>query len=116
MSETTTLLKVGATDLVLRMIEAGVVMRDLTLENPIRAIREISHDITGQRKVRLANGREASRAGDPARVLRARPWTSSSARGHPTTGSSSRCSSCGSATLDAIETGTSTWSAPRSTG
>jgi proteasome accessory factor A len=37
MSETTTLLKVGATDLVLRMIEAGVVMRDLTLENPIRA-------------------------------------------------------------------------------
>ena len=60
MSETTTLLKVGATDLVLRMIEAGVVMRDLTLENPIRAIREISHDITGRRKVRLANGREAS--------------------------------------------------------
>ncbi len=60
MSETTTMLKVGSTDLVLRMIEAGVVMRDLTLENPIRAIREISHDITGRRKVRLANGREAS--------------------------------------------------------
>ncbi|MET4921198.1 Pup--protein ligase [Streptomyces sp. PSRA5] len=60
MSETTMLLKVGATDLVLRMIEAGTVMRDLTLENPIRAIREVSHDITGQRKVRLANGREAS--------------------------------------------------------
>ncbi|MDQ1666432.1 MAG: proteasome accessory factor [Actinomycetota bacterium] len=60
MSETTTLLKLGATDLVLRMIEANVVMRDLTLENPIRAIREISHDITGRRKVRLANGREAS--------------------------------------------------------
>ncbi|MFF5976236.1 Pup--protein ligase [Streptomyces sp. NPDC012769] len=60
MSETTMLLKVGATDLVLRMIEAGTVMRDLTLENPIRAIREVSHDITGQRKVRLASGREAS--------------------------------------------------------
>ncbi len=60
MSETTTLLKVGATDLVLRMIEAGVVFRDLTLENPIRAIREISHDMTGHRKVRLASGREAS--------------------------------------------------------
>src|SRR3712207_8657078 len=42
------------------MIEANVVMRDLTLENPIRAIREISHDMTGRRKVRLANGREAS--------------------------------------------------------
>jgi proteasome accessory factor A len=60
MSETTTMLKVGATDLVLRMIEAGVVMRDLTLENPIRSIREVSHDITGRRTVRLANGREAS--------------------------------------------------------
>ena len=60
MSETTTLLKVGSTDLVLRMIEAGVVMRDLTLENPIRAIREVSHDITCQRKVKLANGREAT--------------------------------------------------------
>ncbi|MBT2225657.1 Pup--protein ligase [Nonomuraea sp. NEAU-A123] len=60
MSETTMLLKVGATDLVLRMIEAGTVMRDLSLENPIRAIREVSHDMTGRRRVRLANGREAS--------------------------------------------------------
>src|SRR5699024_12280482 len=60
MSETTTLLKLGATHLVLQMIEAGVVMRDYTLENPVRAIREISHDMTGRRKVRLANGREAS--------------------------------------------------------
>jgi proteasome accessory factor A len=60
MSETTTLLKIGTTDLVLRMIEAGVVMRDLTLENAIRAIREVSHDMTGRRRVKLANGREAS--------------------------------------------------------
>ena len=59
MSETTTLLKIGTTDIVLRMIEAGVVLRDLTLENPIRAIREVSHDITGRRRVKLANGREA---------------------------------------------------------
>jgi proteasome accessory factor A len=60
MAEPTTLLKVGSTDLVLRMIEAGAVMRDLTLENPIRAIREISHDPTGRRAVKLANGREVS--------------------------------------------------------
>jgi proteasome accessory factor A len=60
MSETTTLLKIGTTDLVLRMIEAGVVMRDLTLENAIRAIREVSHDMTGRKRVKLANGREAS--------------------------------------------------------
>ena len=60
MSETTTMLKVATCDLVLQMIEEGVVMRDLTMENPIRAIREIAHDLTGRRKVRLANGREAS--------------------------------------------------------
>ncbi len=38
--------------------DSSIVLRDLTLENPIRAIREISHDITCQRRVRLANGRE----------------------------------------------------------
>jgi proteasome accessory factor A len=60
MSETTTMLKTGAVDLVLRMLEAGVSMRDLSLENPIRAIREVSHDTTGRRLLRLASGREAS--------------------------------------------------------
>lgn len=60
MSETTTLLKVGSADLVLRMLEAGVVMRDMTLENPIRAIREMSHDMTGKRTVKLTTGRELS--------------------------------------------------------
>jgi proteasome accessory factor A len=60
MSETTMLLKVGSTDLVLRMIEAGAMMRDLTLDNPIRAIREISHDMTGRIPVRLTDGREMS--------------------------------------------------------
>src|SRR6516164_6733396 len=60
MNEATTMLKVGSADIVLRMIEHGVGFRDLTLENPIRAIREISHDLTGQRAVRLAAGRAAS--------------------------------------------------------
>jgi proteasome accessory factor A len=61
MSEYATYLKVGATCLMLAMIEdASTVLRDLTLENPIRAIREISQDPTCKRKVRLANGREIS--------------------------------------------------------
>ncbi|MFC6152473.1 Pup--protein ligase [Nocardioides yefusunii] len=60
MSETTTLLKVASADIVLRMIEEGWALRDMTLENPVRAIREMSQDTTGRRKVRLANGREAS--------------------------------------------------------
>ena len=59
MSEYATFLKIGATSILLAMLEdPGTVLRDLTLENPIRAIREISHDITCQRRVRLANGRE----------------------------------------------------------
>ena len=61
MGEYPTFLKVGATSLLLRMLEdPNVVLRDMTLENPIRAIREISHDLTCHRRVRLANGREAS--------------------------------------------------------
>jgi proteasome accessory factor A len=40
------------------MIEAGVVMRDFRLENPIRSIRDISHDLTGSQPLRLANGRQ----------------------------------------------------------
>ncbi len=60
MSEWASYLKVGSTALLLRMVEEGTQIRDLTLENPIRAIREISHDTTCTRRVRLANGREAS--------------------------------------------------------
>ena len=60
MNECTTMLKVGSADLVLRMTEAGVSFRDLNLENSIRAIREISHDLTGRRPLRLVNGHSAS--------------------------------------------------------
>ena len=61
MSEYATFLKVGTASILLRMLEdPKVVLRDMTLENPIRAIREISHDLTCKRRVRLANGREAS--------------------------------------------------------
>lgn len=61
MSEYTTFLKLGSTACMLRMLEDRfVVLRDMTLENPIRAIRDISHDITCRRTVHLANGREVS--------------------------------------------------------
>ncbi len=61
MNEYATFLKVGACSLMLRMLEEPrVVLREMTLENPIRAIREISHDLTCRRRVKLANGREAS--------------------------------------------------------
>ncbi len=92
MSETTTLLKVAITDLVLRMVEDGVPVRDMALENPIRAIREISHDLTGRR-----------RCGWPT-AARCRRWRSrpSTTTGPPSTSTArawarctGRCSSCG---------------------
>ena len=97
------MLKLGSADLVLRMIEAGVVMRDIALENPIRAIREISHDMTGRRVVKLANGRElsagcrssASTTSGRRRSSTARAWTTRCTRA---------CSTCGSAPSSAIET------------
>ncbi|NOX23103.1 MAG: Pup--protein ligase [Actinobacteria bacterium] len=60
MSEYATYVKIGITAAILQMIEDAVVFRDLTLENPIRAIREVAHDPTCRQRVRLANGRELS--------------------------------------------------------
>ncbi len=113
MSETTMLLKVGATDLVLRMVEAGTVMRDLTLENPIRAIRDVSHDMTGRRKVRLANGREVSALDIQQEYLsKARDFADRAAR----TRSPSGCSTCGSWPCARSRPATSAWWRARSTG
>lgn len=60
MSEYATYVKLGTVAALLQMLEDDVVFRDLSLENPIRAIREISHDPTCRRKIRLSNGRELS--------------------------------------------------------
>ncbi|MDE2180500.1 MAG: Pup--protein ligase [candidate division NC10 bacterium] len=60
MSEVATYLKVGTTAIVLAMVEDGVIKRDLALEDPVRAIKEISHDITCRRRVRLKRGKEFS--------------------------------------------------------
>ncbi|PTL37074.1 Pup--protein ligase [Candidatus Methylomirabilis limnetica] len=60
MSEVATYLKVGTTAIVLAMIEDGFIKRDLTLEDPVRAIKEISHDVTCRRRVRLKRGKEFS--------------------------------------------------------
>ncbi|MFM8267008.1 MAG: Pup--protein ligase [Ilumatobacteraceae bacterium] len=83
MSEYTTFVKVGSAACMLRMMEdPAVVLRDLTLENPIRAIRDISHDMTCRRKVRLANGRELS-ALDILREYLDRALRYAEARGFP---------------------------------
>lgn len=57
MAEPTTLVKFVSMDLLLRVLEAGKLRRDLTLENNIRAIRDVSHDTTGRAKLTQSNGR-----------------------------------------------------------
>jgi len=58
MSEVTTQLKVVMTDLMLRMLEDGVVFRDFSIDNPIRAIRDIALDLDMKKTLKLSNGRE----------------------------------------------------------
>ena len=58
MSEFATYLKIGTTAVVLSMIEDGFTIPELQLDDPVRAIREISRDPTLQQKVKLENGQE----------------------------------------------------------
>ncbi|MBN2177131.1 MAG: Pup--protein ligase [Demequinaceae bacterium] len=57
MAEPTILLKVGSMDLLIRMLEAGQALPDLTIARPMQAIREVSHDLTGCALVDLEDGR-----------------------------------------------------------
>jgi proteasome accessory factor A len=56
MSEYTIYLRNGATALVLAMIEDGAITRDVSLRDPVRAIREISHDPSCKLEVQLDRG------------------------------------------------------------
>ncbi len=57
MSEYATYLKVGITAVVLDTIEDGYFDRDLSLQSPVQAIRDISHDPTLRETVKLKDGR-----------------------------------------------------------
>jgi proteasome accessory factor A len=56
MSEVATFLKLGTTSVVLAMIEDGAISRDLTLTDPVTAIRQVSHDPTLRQTVALRTG------------------------------------------------------------
>jgi len=57
MSEVATYLKIGTTALVLDMIEDGFFDRDYSLQSPVQAIRDISHDPTLREAIKLKDGR-----------------------------------------------------------
>jgi proteasome accessory factor A len=60
MSESTIYLRNGVTALVLSMIEDGAIDRNLSLRDPVRAIKEVSHDPTCRREIDLDRGGKAS--------------------------------------------------------
>jgi Pup amidohydrolase len=57
MAEAATYLKMGATSLVLALIEAGAMREDLSLEDPVREIHQVSHDPTLRHRLTLRDGR-----------------------------------------------------------
>jgi proteasome accessory factor PafA2 len=57
MSEVAIYLRNGVTALVLAMIEDGAVDRDLSLRDPVRSIKEVSHDPSCRREIELMSGR-----------------------------------------------------------
>jgi Pup amidohydrolase len=57
MAESATYLKMGATSLVLALIEAGAMREDLSLDDPVREIHQVSHDPTLRHRVTLRDGR-----------------------------------------------------------
>ncbi|HLS04190.1 MAG TPA: Pup--protein ligase [Actinomycetales bacterium] len=59
-AEPTVALKIGAMDLVLRMIEAGVNFSDVRLVKPITALRVVSNDIRGKKTLELASGKRTT--------------------------------------------------------
>ncbi len=60
MSEVATYVKVGATALVLAMIEDDALGDDWVLANPVAAIRQVSHDTSMTRTILLRSGRRAT--------------------------------------------------------
>ena len=60
MSEFTTYLKVGTTAIVLQMIEDDFITPRFALRNPVRAIKDISRDLTCRESVPLNNGKRYS--------------------------------------------------------
>lgn len=63
MAELSTYLKLGTTAIVLEMLEASAEFPNLDLEDPIRAIKEVSRDLDMKGTLKLADGRVTSAIG-----------------------------------------------------
>jgi proteasome accessory factor A len=83
MSEYTIYLRNGVTALVLSMIEDGAIDRNLSLRDPVRAIKEVSHDTTCQKEIELERGGSRSAVQLQAEYLEMAQRYASSERADP---------------------------------
>jgi hypothetical protein len=60
MSEYSIYVRVGVTALVLQMIEDGFITKDLSLQNPVNAVKDVSRNLTCKQTIELASGRKLS--------------------------------------------------------
>ncbi len=63
MAELSTYLKVGTTSIILEMLEAGAEFPNLELEDPVRAIKEVSRDLDMKGTLKLVDGRVTTAIG-----------------------------------------------------
>lgn len=57
MSEIATYMKLGVTSLVIAMIENGYLIKEVNLANPVKAIKDVSRDLTLHHLIELEDGR-----------------------------------------------------------
>jgi proteasome accessory factor PafA2 len=57
MAELSTYLKIGTTSIVLDLLEAGIEVPGVDLDDPVRAIKEVSRDLDVKNTLKLADGR-----------------------------------------------------------
>ena len=56
MSETATFLKIGSTSILLAMIEDNFLKNRISFDNPVRSIRQVSHDLSLKQPLLLSDG------------------------------------------------------------
>jgi proteasome accessory factor A len=70
MAELSTYLKLGTAAILLEMLEASVEFPNLDLEDPVRAIKEVSRDLDMKGTLKLADGRVTSAIGIQRTLLK----------------------------------------------
>jgi proteasome accessory factor A len=71
MAELSTYLKLGTTAIVLDMLEGGVEVPNVELDDPIRAIKDVSRDLEMRATLKLANGNVTTAVGIQRAYLKA---------------------------------------------